>query len=208
MAERWYYAHDERKMGPCSAQQLKALAASGEILPTDTIWKEGIERGSLAQKVKHLFPSASDPVPLAEPPSPPQPTPDTPAVEAESAPAEPAAELGSDESASAEPQSEERPVLGPDAADAQLLPLEKVPEPVSPSSCQMPVKKGRATAGKGTVIVGQDGVNVKFRKKCTTCGHLDSSWHTMPIRNGVTRLNFYCQKCRKPRDAEIHGTLS
>ena len=56
MVDRWYYAHDETKSGPCSAEQLKGLAACGRILPTDTIWKEGIENGVLARKVKHLSP--------------------------------------------------------------------------------------------------------------------------------------------------------
>src|SRR5262245_2149690 len=40
----WYYSHDEHKIGPYSGRQLKDLADSGEILPTDTVWKEGIEK--------------------------------------------------------------------------------------------------------------------------------------------------------------------
>ena len=59
----------------------------------------------------------------------------------------------------------------------------------------------------GAVIVGKDGTNVKFRMKCTACGHEDSSWKTMRITRGTTRSSFYCPKCRKRRDAEIHGTL-
>jgi hypothetical protein len=49
----------------------------------------------------------------------------------------------------------------------------------------------RATAGPGAVIVVQDGVNVKYRKKCTTCGNADASWNTMPIRNGLMRAAFF-----------------
>jgi len=48
----------------------------------------------------------------------------------------------------------------------------------------------------------------KFRKKCTTCGHADNSWNTLPIRNGVMRAGFYCIKCRKHRDVEVHGSLN
>jgi hypothetical protein len=72
---------------------------------------------------------------------------------------------------------------------------------------QEQARKGRATAGRGAIVVAQDGINVKYRKKCTVCGHEDSAWHTMPIRNGPTRVPFYCPKCRKSRDVEIMGHL-
>jgi hypothetical protein len=65
--------------------------------------------------------------------------------------------------------------------------------------------KARAVAGKGTVIVGQDGKTVKFRMKCTVCGFEDSSWQNMNITRGVTRKVFYCPKCRKRCNVEIHG---
>ena len=55
MADRWFYAHDEIKIGPYSGRELRDLADSGEIVVTDTIWKEGIEQGVLARKVKNLF---------------------------------------------------------------------------------------------------------------------------------------------------------
>ena len=67
------------------------------------------------------------------------------------------------------------------------------------------VKKGRAVAGKGALLVGQDGKTVKFRMKCTVCGHEDSSWKTIPIPHGTARAGFFCRKCRKRRDAEVHG---
>ena len=66
-------------------------------------------------------------------------------------------------------------------------------------------KRGRAVAGKGVVLVGQDGATVKFRMKCTTCGREDSSWKTIPIPHGTARTGFYCTKCRKRRDGEVHG---
>ncbi len=43
------------KQGPFSAHELKALASAGKIVLTDTIWKEGVELGGLASRVKHLF---------------------------------------------------------------------------------------------------------------------------------------------------------
>ena len=52
----WYYAHDGKKIGPLSGRELKDLATSGRILPTDTVWSEGTEWGVVARKVKNLFP--------------------------------------------------------------------------------------------------------------------------------------------------------
>jgi hypothetical protein len=80
------------------------------------------------------------------------------------------------------------------------------PAPAAPTGYRTPATtRGRAVAGKGATIVGQDGVNVKFRMKCTTCGKEDSSWKSIPIPRGVTRTGFYCAKCRKRRDVEIYG---
>jgi hypothetical protein len=73
MADRWYYVHGDSKQGPCTGQQLKELAAAGQILPTDTVWKEGIEKGVPARKVRYLFAAsqAEAAAPLAEaPPAP------------------------------------------------------------------------------------------------------------------------------------------
>jgi len=179
VADRYYYSHDQQKLGPCSDQQLKDLAATGDILPTDTVWKEGIDRGVVASNLKNLFRTA--------------PTPDdVPATVTQVAP----------------------PVL----VEVKVESVPAVPAPAELPAARAPVasaagwnqaaRKGRATAGRGTVVVSQDGFNVKFRKKCTTCGHADPSWNTMPIRNGTMRVGFYCPKCRKHRDAEVHGRLN
>jgi hypothetical protein len=37
MSTLWYYAHNEKKLGPFSQTQLKEMAAAGTILPTDTV---------------------------------------------------------------------------------------------------------------------------------------------------------------------------
>jgi hypothetical protein len=77
---------------------------------------------------------------------------------------------------------------------------------VPPVVVPAPAKKGgRATAGKGAVIVGQDGATVKYRGKCATCGREDASWKSIAIPRGTTRASFFCPKCRKRRDVEIHG---
>jgi hypothetical protein len=58
MGRRYYYSHDEIMLGPYSARELRQLAAAGEIRPTDTVWKEGIERGVQADRLRTLFPPA------------------------------------------------------------------------------------------------------------------------------------------------------
>jgi hypothetical protein len=55
MTTQWYYVHDAKRLGPFTARQLAELAAAGKILPTDTVWKEGMEKGVPAEKVKNLF---------------------------------------------------------------------------------------------------------------------------------------------------------
>ena len=50
MVDRWYYSHDENKLGPFSAGQLKKLAAAGQILRSDTVWMEGVEKGEYPGK--------------------------------------------------------------------------------------------------------------------------------------------------------------
>ncbi len=65
------------------------------------------------------------------------------------------------------------------------------------------VSRGRAVAQKGADLVGQDGVQARYRKKCTTCGHKDSSTHMISITNKVFKANFFCPKCRKRREVVI-----
>jgi len=81
--------------------------------------------------------------------------------------------------------------------------LEPVPIPAAPMP--KPLTTARATAGKGVIIVGQDGKTVKFRVKCTVCGLEDASWKTIPIPRGVARASFFCRKCRKTREGEVNG---
>ena len=201
MADRWFYTHDGQKIGPCSGQQLKEFAACGGILPTDTVWKDGIEKGSLARKVRYLFsPGQVDASPgstgnlLAKPllqsstlpPSEER----TPVVQPES----------QSKASATKPETVEG-ILVPAvlAEDAELSPENK-------ASATLNQRNRRAIGVKGVMIVGQDGTNVKYRKKCTVCGYEDSCWNTMPIPTGLMRVSFFCPKCRKRRDGEIQGS--
>lgn len=69
MADQWYYENETTKRGPFSSEQLRRLAAEGNISFSDTIWKDGVLRGLVASKVKNLFPPRSDAM-IEPPPSP------------------------------------------------------------------------------------------------------------------------------------------
>lgn len=87
------------------------------------------------------------------------------------------------------------------------VPKAAVAAPTPAVRAPAPAKNGRATAGKGAVIMSQDGKTVKYRGKCTTCGREDSSYKSIPIPRGTIRAGFFCTKCRKRRDVEIHGIV-
>jgi ribosomal protein S27AE len=59
----------------------------------------------------------------------------------------------------------------------------------------------------GAIVLGHDGRVVQFRKKCRNCGHVDTTRSTLPIRNGISRTNFFCPKCKKSSDVEIRGRM-
>jgi hypothetical protein len=93
----------------------------------------------------------------------------------------------------------------PDAAAAAADPPVAAPPPAPAAVPPPPRKTARASAGKGAVLVGQDGTTVKFRGKCPTCRREDASWKSVPIPRGTLRTSFFCPKCRKRQDVEIHG---
>lgn len=250
MADQWYFAWDKQKFGPFSAVQLKELAGLGRLQPKDLVWKNDIEKGVAADKVKHLF---SDPgatiLParvclavvndLSSPPQPPEGTMSSIPGEAPSAaplpasinrPATPdgqqpvipdgvslraipdlceetaAVTPSLSDSLCPEAKAERSPGTSPDLTSTadekpQIPPIANKPA----DSQKKRVGKGRATALKGAVIISQDGEYLKYRKKCTECGHEDSCTRAIPITNGVTRDTFFCSKCRKKREVVIQG---
>ena len=190
MTGRWFYAHDDNRIGPYSDQQLRDLADVGKILPTDTVWREGTSQGVPAAKVKNLFvpkADASSPAVVGVPPTTVALSPQAPVVT--SSPAI-------------------LPLVDPlvivEKPDRNTTDSDSAPAP-RPVPQQHQAKKGRAVAGKGAILVGQDGTFVKLIKKCTVCGHQDSSRTTLPIRCGLNKVVFFCPKCRKKRDVEFQG---
>ena len=64
MADEWHYSVGGNRLGPVASSELKSLAESGQLSPTDLIWKEGLQNWVAASSVKGLFPKSSGPPPL------------------------------------------------------------------------------------------------------------------------------------------------
>ena len=67
MEPAWYYVLDGKQVGPITFEDLKAVAASGELTPDDLVWQEGTADWVDAKTVPGLF---TGPTPAA-PPAPP-----------------------------------------------------------------------------------------------------------------------------------------
>ncbi|MBI3410921.1 MAG: DUF4339 domain-containing protein [Planctomycetes bacterium] len=188
MSNQWYYGQDGARLGPYSEQELKELAASGGILGTDTIWKEGVDRGAPASMVKNLFSrvgQATIPMPLE---------PATPSLSVEHFPA-----IQADTSVSSDatlvPSNPDLAVL---AENTEPKPEETTPTTLDRSGTpQRTEKKGKATGVRGVMLIGQDGEIVRYKKKCIKCGYLDLCASKMAIKSGTIRGTFFCPKCRK-----------
>ena len=56
MPRNWFFTRDRREMmGPYTPKELKRLAATGKLLPTDRVKKSGMERMVIARRVRGLF---------------------------------------------------------------------------------------------------------------------------------------------------------
>lgn len=55
MADLWYFTRDGKAMDPVSEAKLKDLAASGELLPSDLVWTEGMSKWVRAGSNSELF---------------------------------------------------------------------------------------------------------------------------------------------------------
>src|SRR5215472_12089124 len=58
MANEWHYTlNGQQAAAPVAAAQLKQLAASGQLKPTDLVWQDGMLDWVPARDIKGLFPS-------------------------------------------------------------------------------------------------------------------------------------------------------
>lgn len=253
MSDKWYFACNNRKLGPFSAPQMKELAALGRIQPENTVWKEGVEKGVPAARVKSLFshtPGSTLPgkgeFPVAPSPASSEQPMETAPLLVPTSPSKVEALYGAPNDRPA--AGEELTELFPDGQIVDLMPegsiwspppsavsipshgLEEtgrsepsffaastavlspkpkgaaIVTPVPPTASRKPIRKCRATAVRGAVLIGQDGEMVQYKKKCTRCGTEENSRSTMRITIGTSRAQFYCPKCRKMSDVLIQGT--
>ncbi len=56
MASEWHYSRDGETYGPVSSADLKKLAATGKLLRTDLLWKDGMADWKPADQFPKLFP--------------------------------------------------------------------------------------------------------------------------------------------------------
>lgn len=63
----WYYTRNKEPCGPVNSTQLKELAAQGELLPTDLVWKDGMTEWVSAATLKSLFAQPAAPAPAPAP---------------------------------------------------------------------------------------------------------------------------------------------
>jgi len=57
----WYYARENKQVGPVSSLELKRLATAGQLRPEDLVWREGMTEWSLASNVRGLFDGEAKP---------------------------------------------------------------------------------------------------------------------------------------------------
>jgi hypothetical protein len=63
MASQWHYKRDDEQHGPFTSVQLKELAASGQLVPSDLVWKEGVVDWLPASNLNGLFPGKMEVMP-------------------------------------------------------------------------------------------------------------------------------------------------
>src|SRR5947208_3211007 len=56
MTSQWHLSRDGKTYGIFSPEQLRTMAQSGELQPTDLVWKTGMPKWVSARRIKNLFP--------------------------------------------------------------------------------------------------------------------------------------------------------
>ncbi len=67
MANLWYYQQGDQRLGPVSAEALRALAGAGQIRPTDMVIREDMTTWIAANQARGLFAPATVPASQAAP---------------------------------------------------------------------------------------------------------------------------------------------
>lgn len=56
MATEWFIYRDEERLGPYTSAQIRTMALSGELQPSDCLWKKGMPAKRAAGRSVKLFP--------------------------------------------------------------------------------------------------------------------------------------------------------
>ena len=67
---QWYYSKNNTQLGPVPQDELMQKVASGEILASDLVWKEGMRDWQAAGEIPGLKALTTQPVTVSEPVSP------------------------------------------------------------------------------------------------------------------------------------------
>jgi hypothetical protein len=85
MEAEYYYSREGERFGPVPGDQLKQLAASGQLEPHDLVWKQGMANWVEAARVKGLFPNSPQPPEVGATSAAPPPPPSTPSSASQTA---------------------------------------------------------------------------------------------------------------------------
>ena len=55
VAEQWYFTHGGQQQGPVDSATLMKLASTGQLIPSDLVWQEGMPQWALASSLQGLF---------------------------------------------------------------------------------------------------------------------------------------------------------
>ena len=58
MADQWYVGRNGQKAGPYTTEQLRQMAAAGQLVPSDLLWKQGLETWVPLSQARGLLPAA------------------------------------------------------------------------------------------------------------------------------------------------------
>src|SRR5687767_5443121 len=61
MPTEWFYGKGGQQFGPVDGAQLKQLAVSGQLQPTDLVWKQEMQDWAQASTIKALFSEVGPP---------------------------------------------------------------------------------------------------------------------------------------------------
>jgi uncharacterized protein YbjQ (UPF0145 family) len=56
MADQWYVSRGDKPVGPYTVPQLQQMAGSGQLKPSDALWKEGMQSWIPASSIPGVFP--------------------------------------------------------------------------------------------------------------------------------------------------------